>query len=91
MDEARLSVWVRGRVQGVWFRYWTRSAAQDLGLRGSAVNLPDGRVAIVVEGPRERCAALLDALASDRPPGWVGEITHSWGVPTGEPDGFRVR
>jgi len=89
-DPARLSAWVRGRVQGVGFRYWVRSRARDLGLHGSAVNLLDGRVAVVVEGPRAACEALLAALGSDDAPGYVGAIVHSWDEPVGEPDGFRL-
>ena len=46
----RLTAWVHGRVQGVGFRWWARSQALKLGLRGSATNLPDGRVEVVAEG-----------------------------------------
>lgn len=86
----RLCVWVGGRVQGVGFRYWAREVAGQLGLRGSAVNLPDGRVEIVVEGPRPQCEQLLAALDSDQPPGFVGRVVHSWADPVGESVGFRV-
>jgi acylphosphatase len=90
MDQARLSAWAHGRVQGVGYRYWIRSRARDLGLRGSATNLPDGRVAVVVQGPRDACQSLLEAMDGDDAPGWVGKLVHSWGEPTNEPDGFRV-
>lgn len=86
----RLTVWIGGRVQGVGFRYWTRARAQDLGLRGSAVNLADGRVAVVAEGTRPACETLLAELASDTPPGFVGRVVHEWSDPAGEPPGFRV-
>ena len=91
MTEVSLQVLVAGRVQGVGFRYWVRSAASELGLRGSATNLADGRVAVVVEGTRDACEALLAAFGSDRSPGWVGQIVHSWGTAGHEPAGFRVR
>src|SRR5205823_11925978 len=42
--EVRLTALVRGRVQGVGFRWWAGSVARQLGLRGWAVNLDDGRV-----------------------------------------------
>ncbi len=89
-EPARLSVWVRGRVQGVGFRYWVRGRARELGLRGSATNLDDGRVAVVVEGSRAACQALLDAVGSDAAPGVVGRVEHTWAQPAGEPDAFRV-
>lgn len=62
MSDIRLNAWVRGRVQGVGFRWWTRSRALELGLVGSASNLADGRVEVVAEGPREACEKLLALL-----------------------------
>ena len=88
--DVRLTVLVRGRVQGVGFRYWVRALADDLGLRGTASNLVDGSVEVVVEGARASCAALLDALRSDRPPGWVGALSPTWSAAAGL-TGFRVR
>ena len=35
---------IRGRVQGVYFRWWTRRRAADLGLRGTVQNRPSARV-----------------------------------------------
>ena len=48
-DDVRLTAFVKGRVQGVGFRWWTRARALELGLNGSATNLADGRVDVVVE------------------------------------------
>ena len=48
---------VRGRVQGVGFRWATRDRASALGLRGSVRNLADGGVEVIACGPdasRER-------------------------------------
>jgi acylphosphatase len=44
---------VRGRVQGVGFRYFAREAARVEGLRGTVRNLDDGGVEIEVEGDAE--------------------------------------
>lgn len=90
-ERARLSVQVRGWVQGVGFRYWVRQRARELGLRGSAANLPDGRVAIVAEGPRDACEALLDVLRGPAAPGTVTDLVTEWGDPLNEPVGFRIR
>ncbi len=84
----RLIAWVSGRVQGVGFRWWTRSRALELGLVGSARNLPDGRVAVVAEGPRAACAALLEALRGGAAPGRVDEVAAQWTGARGGLSGF---
>ena len=48
-----------GTVQGVGFRYTTVSFVQQFSLTGWVKNLSDGRVEVVVEGPRESIEALL--------------------------------
>jgi acylphosphatase len=77
-------------VQGVGLRFWARNKAAELGLTGSATNLPDGRVSIVAQGPRERCQRLLDALRGAEPPGAVTRIEQKWTEPEQAPAGFRV-
>ena len=67
VDPVRLTGWVRGRVQGVGMRWWIRARALELGLTGWALNLDDGRVEIVAEGPREHCRQLADLLVADLP------------------------
>ena len=44
---------VRGRVQGVGYRYFAQRAAGELGLRGYVRNLDDGRVEVYGVGPVE--------------------------------------
>jgi len=89
--DARLTVWVRGRVQGVGFRWWTRAKALELGLDGWAANLDDGRVEVVAEGPRDALEQLLAALTSGRTPGRVGTVAHRWSEPLGVGPGFLER
>lgn len=92
--EVRLTAWVHGRVQGVGFRWWTRSRALELGLTGYAANRPDGRVQVVAQGSREDCEQLLEALrggAEAGRPGRVDTVVADW-APAGEPiDGFTER
>lgn len=81
---------VSGRVQGVGFRWWTRSRALELGLAGHAKNLDDGRVEVDAEGPAERIDALLAALRSGDTPGHVDDVVTSTLEPSGR-SGFVER
>ncbi|MFD1519442.1 acylphosphatase [Pseudonocardia yunnanensis] len=85
----RLNLWVAGRVQGVGFRWWTRTHALELGLVGVAKNLPDGRVAVVAEGERQACERLRDAIRAGESPGSVAEVVEQWCDARGGLQGFR--
>ncbi len=88
----RLTVWVRGRVQGVGFRWWTRATALEIGaLVGYVSNLDDGRVQVVAEGPRDRCERLLGWLREGATPGRVDGVTEIWGTARGGYGDFRTR
>jgi acylphosphatase len=54
---------VRGRVQGVGFRWWTEDTAASLGLSGSVWNCRDGSVEVCAAGSRTALDALERALA----------------------------
>ncbi len=81
---ARLTARVSGRVQGVGFRWWTRSRALELGLAGSATNTADGRVEVVAEGPRHAVEQLLALLDGPGAPGSVSSVASWWSDPRGE-------
>lgn len=87
----RLTAWVHGRVQGVGFRWWTRSRASELGLRGYASNLADGRVEVVAEGPRQDCDTLLGLLRGATTPGHVDLVVERWSDAKGNVTGFVER
>ncbi len=53
---------VTGRVQGVWFRGWTRAQAEELGLRGWVRNEADGSVSALISGPEDKVAEMVAAL-----------------------------
>jgi acylphosphatase len=86
-----MTAWVHGRVQGVGFRWWTRSRALELGLVGSASNLADGRVCVIAEGQQESCDALLALLRSAETPGTVRSVVEQWADAKGGLTGFRER
>ncbi|WP_280422855.1 acylphosphatase [Nocardia carnea] len=90
-DPVRLSAWVHGYVQGVGFRWWTRSRALELGLTGHATNAADGRVHVVAEGPRRAAAELLALLRSPAAPGRVDLVVENWEPARGGLQGFVER
>ncbi len=67
----RVVALVSGRVQGVGYRAFVGRLAAARGLAGTATNLPDGRVEVVVEGPPDDVHALVGALDGPRAPGRV--------------------
>ncbi|MDX1531613.1 MAG: acylphosphatase [Rhodothermales bacterium] len=89
-DPARLSATVRGRVQGVGFRYFTRVRAERLGLVGFVRNEPDGTVTVVAEGNRPNLEGLLDALRSGPSAAVVQDVEAEWSDARGTFDGFGV-
>ncbi|MBF6226844.1 acylphosphatase [Nocardia abscessus] len=90
-EAVRLSAWVHGLVQGVGFRWWTRSRALELGLVGHATNARDGRVHVIAEGPRAACERLLARLRSGDTPGQVRLVVESWEPARGGLTGFEER
>jgi acylphosphatase len=87
----RLTAWVHGQVQGVGFRWWTRSRALEFRLVGSARNLPDGRVEVVAEGTRRNCERLLAVLRGGTTPGQVDNVVDRWSDAKGGLHGFVER
>ena len=54
---------VKGRVQGVGFRWFVQREAAEIGLRGWVRNTEDGHVEIVAAGSAEDLAELKTASA----------------------------
>ncbi len=91
----RATMFVRGTVQGVGFRWWARARALELGLDGHARNTADGRVELVAQGSREAVDA-LEALLRETPsttrrPGRVEGVVVQHGVPRDGITGFVER
>jgi acylphosphatase len=53
---------VRGRVQGVGYRWFAQRAAESLGLSGFARNLDDGRVEVYAAGPERKLSEFAGML-----------------------------
>ena len=60
---------IRGRVQGVGFRYFAQRAAASLGLGGYVRNLDDGSVEVYAAGPEDKLSQLAGMLRAG--PRWA--------------------
>jgi len=90
-ESARVEVVIRGVVQGVGYRYFTRQEATRLGVNGWVANRPDGAVDVVAEGDRAILDELLDRLAVGPPGAVVRDVDVAWRDATGAFREFGVR
>jgi acylphosphatase len=58
-DVRTVSAIIRGRVQGVSYRAWTKDQAEGLGLSGTVRNRSDGSVEALFSGPAEVVERML--------------------------------
>lgn len=83
---------VRGRVQGVGFRFFVEAQAVALGLKGFVRNLSNGSaVEVVAEGEMPELEALLSALREGPPLAYVERVDVSWAAATGDYASFSIR
>jgi acylphosphatase len=90
-DPVRLEATVRGRVQGVGFRWFVLRVADGLAIGGWVANEPDGTVRCVAEGSRTDLDTLLTALRDGPPGARVDRVDTTWMAATGAFDRFGVR
>lgn len=86
----RAHVLIKGRVQRVFYRDWTRRTAQGLSLTGWVRNLEDGRVEIVAEGEKNKLIKLIELIKEGPRLAKVKHIDVSWEKATGEFNNFEI-
>lgn len=79
-----------GRVQGVGFRWFTRKAAQELGVAGRVRNLPDGRVEVEAAGEPGSLDAFRERLREGPSGSRVTGLEELEISPVPEWDGFVI-
>jgi acylphosphatase len=85
-----MRVVAEGRVQGVFFRDFTRQRARALGVTGWVRNLFDGRVEALLEGEEAAVVALVDHVKEGPPHAHVMNVDVSHETYTGEFEDFRI-
>jgi len=90
-SKVRAHVFVKGRVQGVLFRYTTKEEANLRAVKGWARNLEDGRVEAVFEGAKEKVDEMIEFCHYGPPAAKVSSVNVTWTEYTGEFKGFNIR
>lgn len=88
---ARAHIFVSGVVQGVYYRFFTQTKAQSLGITGWVRNLPDGRVEAMCEGEKGLVLELIKELKIGPPSAYVSAVNVEWQEYTGEFKDFKIR
>ena len=86
----RVRVIVRGRVQGVAFRYYTANHARDAGVAGWVRNRPDGSVEAAFEGAPLAVESMLAFVRRGPRAARVDGVEQLEEAPTGEAT-FQIR
>ena len=86
----RVSVSIRGRVQGVLFRRGVAFEARKFGLVGFTRNEPDGSVIIIAEGRESNLRLFLDFCYKGTALSQVSGLEFRWLLPIGEFNEFSV-
>lgn len=82
---------IKGKVQGVWFRAFTRDQAQAEQITGWVRNRPDGAVEAVFEGEEDAIVRVLEKCRQGPPSARVEDIETEWQEYGDEFSGFDIR
>lgn len=87
----RAHVFISGKVQGVFFRAYTKQKADELGIKGWVRNLPDGRVEAVFEGEDDKVDKMIKWCWKGSPHARVESVKVIEEDYKGEFDIFEIR
>ncbi len=82
---------IQGKVQGVYFRAFTKELADSLGLKGWVRNLPDRTVEAVFEGDKDIIEAAVKKCHAGPPYSMVANIDIKWEDNLEGFSDFRIR
>ena len=77
-NNSSISLIVKGKVQGVSFRWFTVRAGRELGLNGYAKNRADGTVEVQAVGRKIDCNFLIDQVKERPAMSQVDDVEISW-------------
>ena len=91
MKTTKAHLFIEGRVQGVFYRAFTRNIAAKLGLNGWVRNLYDSRVEALFEGNREKIEQAIQECWKGPVGSSVRNIDVRWEESLSENKGFEIR
>jgi len=81
---------IRGRVQGVGFRWFVEREALILGIAGWVRNNSDGTVEVLAQGTRDQLIGLRSRLQEGPRAARVDDVEESEAQPIKELNSFRI-
>jgi acylphosphatase len=90
MSLKQVHLFVRGRVQGVFFRASAQREARRLGLTGWVKNRPDGAIEVLAEGEEEEIKELIGWAHKGPSAARVDSVDVRWRSYTGQHADFRI-
>ena len=90
MKRCRLHIYYTGKVQGVGFRYTTKTTAMGYEVTGVVRNLPDRRVELVAEGLKDELEAFQQGIRESGLGRLISEEEVAWEEAKGEFRGFEI-
>lgn len=91
MSKMRAHLFIKGRVQGVFFRACTQEEAQRLKLTGWVKNLYDGRVEAIFEGEKKDVHSMIKWCHSGPPHAVITDVSVEIEECKGEYSDFSVK
>jgi len=89
--KTKICVLVKGLVQGVWFRAFTKEKADELGLKGWVRNVQGDQVEAVFEGDEDKIEAMIALLKKGPPLARVESVDVKEEDYCGEFESFELR
>lgn len=90
MKRCRMCILYSGHVQGVGFRYTTKTVAAGYEVTGSVRNLPDGRVELIAEGARAELEAFRAAIRDAGLSVFIRDEKVTWSEAQNDLHGFEI-
>ena len=90
MENVRVRLIVKGRVQGVWYRASTKDKAEQLGLKGWVKNTYDGDVEAVFEGEEDIVESMIAWCHEGSKLAKVTNVKVDYEKPTEEFEEFSI-